>query len=74
MMMNTFNNVHDKEIYFIITETMTGKINEWDMCVPIDVTGAKFSYTFIPTGIGIIIQVHCDVCDRILDLTEGLFC
>lgn len=43
MMMNTFNIVHDKEIYFIITETMTGKINEWDMCVPIDVTGAKFS-------------------------------
>ncbi|MDR6781432.1 MULTISPECIES: hypothetical protein [Paenibacillus] len=55
---------------FEITAEMEKKIKEWDSCKPVDVAGAKLSYTFIPTGLGTIIHVHCDVCNRKLDLTE----
>ncbi|ETT47083.1 hypothetical protein C162_18385 [Paenibacillus sp. FSL R7-269] len=54
---------------FQITEEMQRKIQNWDSCNPVDVTGAKFSYTFIPTGLGLVIQVKCDICKRTLDLT-----
>lgn len=56
---------------FEITEEMKDKINEWDTCKAVDPTGAKFAYTFIPTGLGIVTTVHCDICNRKLDLTEG---
>ncbi|WP_235191845.1 hypothetical protein [Paenibacillus sp. FSL R7-277] len=49
---------------------MEKKIKEWDSCKAVDVTGAKFSYTFTPTGLGTVIEVHCDICNRKLDLTE----
>ncbi|KHL96792.1 hypothetical protein QW71_05185 [Paenibacillus sp. IHB B 3415] len=55
---------------FEITEDMQQKIKKWDSCDPVDVAGAKFAYTFIPTGLGLVIQVKCDICKRILDLTE----
>jgi hypothetical protein len=55
---------------FEITEEMKLKIKKWDSCHPIDVSGAKFAYTFIPTGLGLVVMVKCDVCDRELDLTE----
>lgn len=55
---------------FEITDKMEKKIEEWDSCKPIDVAGAKFAYTFIPTGLGTVIQVQCDICNRTLDLTE----
>ncbi|WP_169823402.1 hypothetical protein [Paenibacillus yonginensis] len=55
---------------FEITEEMEQKINEWDSCKATDATGAKFAYIFIPTGVGLVVKVKCDVCDRELDLTE----
>ncbi|SIR69937.1 hypothetical protein SAMN05421578_13615 [Paenibacillus macquariensis] len=55
---------------FEITKTMEQKIDEWDKCKAIDATGAKFAYTFIPTGIGLVIKVKCDCCCRVLDITE----
>lgn len=55
---------------FEITEEMQKKIQNWDSCESVDVAGAKFSYTFIPTGLGTIVQVKCDICKRTLDLTE----
>lgn len=55
---------------FEITKDMEKKIREWDSCKAADVTGAKFSYVFIPTSLGTVIQVHCDICNRELDLTE----
>ncbi|GFZ93880.1 hypothetical protein GCM10008018_45410 [Paenibacillus marchantiophytorum] len=55
---------------FEINEKMEHKIREWDSCKAVDVTGAKFEYSFIPTGIGLVIKVQCDICRRILDLTE----
>ncbi|MCK8487016.1 hypothetical protein M0651_07530 [Paenibacillus sp. MBLB2552] len=55
---------------FTITEKIFQKIKDWDSCKPIDATGAKFAYTFIPTGVGIVIKVQCDICKRVLDLTE----
>ncbi|MNN80757.1 hypothetical protein D3C81_1975170 [compost metagenome] len=55
---------------FEITKDMEKKINEWDSCKAVDVGGAKFLYTFIPTGLGTVIHVHCDICNRKLDLTE----
>ncbi|MNC62025.1 hypothetical protein D3C75_1120050 [compost metagenome] len=55
---------------FRITEEMEQKINEWDSCITKDVTGAKFAYIFIPTGLGLVITVQCDVCKRELDLSE----
>lgn len=57
---------------FEITEIMEQKILEWDSCKPADVTGAKFAYTFIPTSIGLVIKVECDICKKNLDLTEEL--
>lgn len=57
---------------FRITDEMVRKLNDWDSCKPVDVTGAKFAYTFIPTGIGLVIQVKCDVCERTLSLSEDL--
>lgn len=55
---------------FEITEEMEKKIREWDSCKSVDVAGAKFSYTFIPTSLGTVIYVYCDICNRKLDLTE----
>lgn len=55
---------------FEITDDMEKRINEWDTCKAVDVTGAKFAYTFIPSGVGLIIVVHCDVCNRKLTLAE----
>ncbi|ASA24283.1 hypothetical protein B9T62_28085 [Paenibacillus donghaensis] len=55
---------------FKITTEMEKKIKKWDSCKAVDVTGAKFSYTFIPTSLGTVIHVHCDICNRELDLTE----
>lgn len=55
---------------FEINEEMKNKINQWDSCKAIDVSGAKFAYTFIPTGLGLVITVKCDVCKRTLDLTD----
>lgn len=56
---------------FKITDEMKSKITKWDSCSPVDVTGAKFSYSFTRTSLGLVIQVHCDICNRKLDLTEG---
>lgn len=47
---------------FEITSQMEKEIKQWDSCIPLDVSGAKFAYTFMPTGIGLIIEVKCDVC------------
>ncbi|MDQ0049250.1 hypothetical protein J2T18_003551 [Paenibacillus polymyxa] len=55
---------------FEITDEMLRKIEEWDSCIPIDVTGAKYAYTFIPTGIGLVVNVRCDVCNRVLGLSD----
>lgn len=55
---------------FRISEEMEQIIKKWDSCVAIDVTGAKFAYIFIPTGLGLVIKVQCDVCKRELDLSE----
>jgi hypothetical protein len=54
---------------FQITDEMEQKINEWDSCIPEDVNGAQYAYTFIPTGQGLVIKVQCDVCKRELDLS-----
>ncbi len=55
---------------FEITEEMENRIREWDSCKAVDVAGAKFAYTFIPTSIGLVIKVRCDICNRELDLSE----
>ncbi|GAA0852727.1 hypothetical protein GCM10008915_71540 [Bifidobacterium pullorum subsp. gallinarum] len=55
---------------FEITEDMKKKIREWDTCNAIDVSGAKFAYTFIPTSIGLFIEIHCDVCNRRLTFSD----
>lgn len=55
---------------FNVTETMKMMIKEWDNCNATDVSGARLSYTFIPTGLGTIVKVECCICDRELDITE----
>ncbi|RKP56257.1 hypothetical protein D7Z26_06370 [Cohnella endophytica] len=55
---------------FIINKEMQEKIKNWDSCNAVDVAGAKFTYTFIPTGLGLVIKVQCDICKRTLDLTD----
>nr|WP_145403091.1 hypothetical protein [Paenibacillus xylanexedens] len=57
---------------FEITDNMMDAIKEWDSCSAVDVTGAKFEYTFIPTGLGLVIQVKCDICNRSLNLSDVL--
>ena len=59
-----------KGMIFQISKEMEQKIREWDSCAAEDVAGAKFAYTFIPTGLGLIIKVQCGVCKRELDLSE----
>ena len=55
---------------FEITDDMIEQIKNWDSCKPIDVSGAKFSYIFIPTAISLVIQVECDVCKRKLKFCD----
>ncbi|GFZ93909.1 hypothetical protein GCM10008018_45470 [Paenibacillus marchantiophytorum] len=55
---------------FEINAEMEKKIRDWDSCEPVDVAGGKFAYIFIPTGLGTVIHVHCDICNRKLDLTD----
>ncbi|CAM4042522.1 DUF951 domain-containing protein [Cohnella lubricantis] len=55
---------------FEITAEMENRIREWDSCKAVDVAGAKFIYKFIPTGIGLVIEVQCDICKRVLNLTD----
>lgn len=55
---------------FNITKGMEQRIIKWDSCIAADVTGAKFAYTFIPTGLGLVIRVKCDVCNRELELSD----
>ncbi|MCW3792642.1 hypothetical protein OM416_13690 [Paenibacillus sp. LS1] len=57
---------------FEITDDMMDIIREWDTCTAVDVTGAKFEYIFIPTGLGLVTQVKCDVCKRTLNLSDVL--
>jgi hypothetical protein len=59
-----------KSMTFEITREMSEKIKDWDHCKPVDVSGAKFAHTFIPSGLGTVILVQCDVCGRKKDLTE----
>lgn len=49
---------------------MKFEISKSNKCEPKDVTGAKFAYIFIPTSLGLVIKVQCDVCKRELLLTE----
>lgn len=55
---------------FTVTDIMLKKVGEWDACKAADVSGARLSYTFIPTGLGTVVKVHCSVCNRELDITE----
>lgn len=55
---------------FEITAEMEKKIELWDSCQTLDVAGAKFAYTFIPTGLCLVIKEQCDICKRELDLTD----
>lgn len=55
---------------FVITEEMMKKIYQWDSCKPTDVSGAQYAYTFIPTGLGLVIKVECDICKRVLDISD----
>lgn len=47
----------DGTMIFKITEEMLQKIQDWDSCKPVDVTGAKFAYTFVPTGLGVYCKI-----------------
>lgn len=57
---------------FTISEEMMRRINQWDQCQAVDVSGAKFAFTFIPTGLGTYIMVKCDVCKRELHISDNL--
>ncbi|WP_254348935.1 hypothetical protein [Paenibacillus sp. A3M_27_13] len=46
---------------FEITDDNDEKIDDWNSCKPVDVAGANFAYTFIPTGIVLVVEVKCDV-------------
>ena len=39
-------------------------------CVFVSTDGGKYSFIFTPTGVGTIIQVRCNACDKIKDITN----
>jgi hypothetical protein len=64
---------------FELSDTQIEKIKQWDnaetghKCNASkrgDVTGARLSYTFIPTGLDDVVKVECE-CGEVLDVTEG---
>jgi hypothetical protein len=57
---------------FTISQEMLKRINQWDKCKAVDVSGAKFAFTFIPTSLGTFIIVKCDVCKRELYFPDDL--
>jgi hypothetical protein len=57
---------------FSISEEMMKRINQWDQCQAVDVSGAKFAFTFIPSGLGTYIIVKCDVYKRELHIPDDL--
>jgi len=48
------------------------RINQWDQCKAVDVSGAKFAFTFIPSGLGTYLIVKCDVCQRELHISDDM--
>ena len=55
---------------FTINEEIMKRINQWDECQAVDVSGAKFAFTFIPSGLGTYKIVKCDVCKRELHIPD----
>ncbi|BCG58083.1 hypothetical protein PUR_15080 [Paenibacillus sp. URB8-2] len=39
---------------FVISEDMMRRITNLDQCKPVDFSGAKFAFTFVPSGLGYI--------------------
>ncbi|MGG3456647.1 hypothetical protein [Paenibacillus rhizolycopersici] len=59
-------------ITFSISEEIMKSINQWDQCKAVDVSGAKFAFTFIPSGLGTYLIVKCDVCQRELHISDDM--
>ncbi|GAK43163.1 hypothetical protein TCA2_5658 [Paenibacillus sp. TCA20] len=59
-------------ITFTINEEVIKRINQWDQCKAVDVSGAKFAFTFIPSGLGTYLIVKCDVCQRELHISDDM--
>lgn len=57
---------------FTISEEIMKRINQWDQCKSVDVSGAKFAFTFIPSGLGTYLIVKCDVCQRELYISDDM--
>jgi hypothetical protein len=39
-------------------------------CEFISTTGGKFSFIITPTGLGPVVEVRCNSCDKIEDITD----
>ncbi|MEK3915318.1 hypothetical protein [Paenibacillus sp. FSL H7-0331] len=52
------------EIVSEVFESMIIKIEKWDQCIAADVSGAKLTFSFIPSGLGKVAKVHCSNCNR----------
>lgn len=61
---------------FELTKAQEAKFKVWDKkhteCRGVDgAIGGRLTYSFIPTGLGVIIIIKCSKCNKTLDLTEG---
>lgn len=43
-----FRNDIRNSLTFTISEEIMNRINQWDQCKSVDVSGAKLAFTFIP--------------------------
>lgn len=66
------NELSGNSLTFTISEETMKRINQWDQCKTVDVSGAKFAYTFIPSGLGTYLIVKCDVCQRELHISDDM--
>ncbi|MFC0212439.1 hypothetical protein ACFFK0_08185 [Paenibacillus chartarius] len=66
------NEIMGNSLTFTINEEIMKRINQWDQCKAVDVSGAKFAFTFIPSSLGTYIIVRCDVCERELHISDDL--
>jgi hypothetical protein len=67
-----FRNDLKNSLTFTISKEIMNRINQWDQCKAVDVSGAKFAFTFIPSGLGTYLIVKCDVCQRELHISDDM--
>ena len=57
-------------IFFKLTKDQLNKIQEWEKFLPQAEEGGRFTYSFTPTSLGVILVVSDVITGKKLDVTE----